>query len=162
MKNNLLFLLYIFLLSCSQNEKATQVDVDEDEINSIYDRFSKAYDNLDAEMVKELYEENAIYFNPGDPVQFGRSTFIGSFEEMFASSKQDSTKLDIQFRILDRKIVSDDQVIDIGYFRLEWIKDTNSLGLNVGKFITILHKQPDDTWKFIIDAYNQAPVEVWE
>lgn len=161
MKNKILLILSIFVLSCSPDKNITEVKVDEDLINSIYDRFSIAYTDLNAELVNNLYEENAIYLNPGDPIQFGRSAFISSFQDMFASSKADSTKLNIQFRILDRKIVSAEQVIDIGYFRLERKKDTITNGTNVGKFITILHKQPDGSWKFIADAYNHAPIEAW-
>ena len=152
-------LLIICTLGCQDREQKVP-PIDETSINQVYDIFSKAYRDLDVRMVEEIYADSAIYLNPHDTIQFGKAAFLGSFESMFASAKADSAALDIQFRILDRKLTTD-QAIDIGYYHLQQKKGTEIGFTSVGKFITVLRKQKDGSWKFITDGYSPAPVDAW-
>lgn len=149
----------LLLFSChSETEKS--IPVDESAIDRVYDLFSRAYRELDISLIDSIYQVDAIYLNPGDAIQFGKTSFIGSFQSMFENSKTDGSSLDIRFQIVDRQI-SGDQVVDIGYFNLTRSKDDQAAGSSVGKFITVLKKQPDGHWKFIADGYSQAPMEPW-
>jgi len=152
-------LIIITTLSC-QNIGEKKIKIDETPINNVYDTFSEAYRNLDVSLVEKIYTDSAIYLNPGDPIQFGKSEFIGSFARMFSEAKADSAMLDIQFRILDRRLTTD-QAVDIGYYQLQRKKGTEIGFTSVGKFITVLKKQSDGTWKFITDGYSQAPLDAW-
>jgi ketosteroid isomerase-like protein len=150
----------LLLLSC-HSEAGKPLPDDESAIDQVYDLFSRAYRELDISLIDSIYQVDAIYLNPGDAIQFGKTSFIGSFQSMFETSKTDSSSLDIRFCIVDRQI-SKDQVVDIGYFNLTRSKDGQAAGSSVGKFITVLKKQPDGHWKFIADGYSQAPMEAWK
>ncbi len=151
---------YLVFLCCqSDAHPQTSKSVDQSKINEVYDHFSDAYRTLDISLVDHIYLDSAIYLNPGSTIQFGKSSFIDSFSDMFERTRRDSTTLDIQFRILDRQVVND-LAVDVGYFRLVRTRDT-TLSTNVGKFITVLKEQPDKSWKFIADGYSQAPVDAW-
>ena len=127
------------------------------EIDQVYETFSKAYDLLDSELIKTLYEPDAFYFYPQTPVQRGYENFMGGFEDMFRRAKADEVKLKIEFRIIERNQISD-HAYDVGYYRL-----SRSNGqVSVGKFVTILRLQQDGSWKFVLDTYSSAPLEAFE
>ena len=123
----------------------------------MYQTFSKAYDLLDSEMVKALYEPDAYYFYPQIPIQRGYDKFMGGFEDMFRRANNDSATLKIEFRIIERNVIAD-HAYDVGYYRLS--RSTGNV--SVGKFVTILRKQDDGQWKFVLDTYSSAPVEAFD
>ena len=127
------------------------------EIDKVYETFSKAYTLLDHQMVQQLYEEDAYYFYPQIPIQRGHEKFMKGFKDMFNRARESSTTLKIEFRIVERQLVGD-HVYDVGYYRLSK-SDGN---VSVGKFVTILRKQQDNTWKFVLDTYSSAPLEAFD
>lgn len=126
-------------------------------LDQVYETFSVAYDSLDSEMVKALYEPDAYYFYPQIPIQRGYDKFMGGFEGMFSRAKADSVTLNIEFRIVERQLVAD-HAYDVGYYRLS----RSSGNVSVGKFVTILRQQEDGSWKFVLDTYSSAPLEAFD
>ena len=154
-------ILTLSYLTCTHSEERAGHQSDSTAIERVYKQFSLAYEKLDHKLVKALYEENAIYLDPGQPIQFKQSEFINSFADMFTQADQEGMTLAIEFRIMDRKFVNSDTAIDVGYFRLRRFLNGVSQHENIGKFITVLRKQKDDSWRFIADAYNHAPLDAW-
>ncbi len=126
-------------------------------INQVYDQFSKAYELLDVDIIRGLYEKDAYYFYPNIPIQRGHESFMGGFKDMFNRARESQTVLNIDFQILERKIIGE-YAYDVGYYNL-----SRSTGQeNVGKFVTILKRQKDGSWKFVLDTYSSAPLEAWD
>ncbi len=127
------------------------------EIDQVYQTFSMAYTSLDDSLVRTLYEEDAFYFYPGIPIQRGHESFMDGFSDMFNRARESKTKLTIEFNIVERQVLGE-QAYDVGYYRLSK-SDGN---VDVGKFVTILRKQSDGSWKFVLDFYSSAPLEAFD
>lgn len=152
----ILNMLVLAVLACQNT-----LPVNEEDIDEVYNTFTRAYRDLDIELVKRIYADSTVYLTPGNVIQFDKGEFIGSFDSMFAGAKADSAQLDIRFQIRKRDI-SPAQVTDIGYYRLQRIRQDSIQWTSVGKFITVLKPQSDGTWKFVVDGYSNAPIEAWE
>ena len=127
------------------------------EIDAVYETFSQAYELLDDQMVQDLYESDAYYFYPQIPIQRGYENFMGGFRDMFNRAREGNTTLKIEFRIVERQVLGD-HAYDVGYYRLNKSDGHRS----VGKFVTILRKQADGSWKFVLDTYSSAPLEAFD
>lgn len=128
-----------------------------EQIDLVYKTFSEAYVQLDAQMVQDLYEPDAYYFYPQIPIQRGHKSFMNGFTDMFDRARENQTTLKIEFRIVERQLMHD-HAYDIGYYRLSK-SDGN---VSVGKFVTILRKQEDGGWKFVLDTYSSAPLDAFD
>jgi ketosteroid isomerase-like protein len=159
MKMEVSILIGWLLLACNPTSPEFSKG-DEPAIDLVYDLFSKAYQDLDIGLVDSIYVDNAIYLSPGDSIRFGKDQFMDSFRQMFENSKADSAVLAIDFQIVDRQII-DNQAIDIGYYHLQQSRDGQLRFTDVGKFMTVLKKQTNGHWKFIVDGYSQAPLDAW-
>ena len=157
-------ILIVFVLSivaCATNTES-HTAADKAAIDEVYNTFTKAYETLDAELIKSIYEEDAIYMPPSEEgFELGQSAFIGGFENMFKYSKMNNHGMTIAFRFQDRDIAND-LAYDIGYYKITRDSADTVLGTASGKFITILKKQEDGSWKFRADGYNGAPVSAFD
>lgn len=126
-------------------------------IDQVYRTFSEAYGLLDDGMIRDLYEPDAYYFYPNIPIQRGLDSFMSGFTDMFNRARESQTSLQIDFRIVERQLLGD-HAYDIGYYKL-----SRSTGkTSVGKFVTILRRQEDGSWKFILDTYSSAPEDAFD
>ena len=123
------------------------------EIDAIYQRFQMAYEKLDAEMVAELYTDDALYLVPDNDVMRGRENIRKNFAAFFDYNKHRGTKLSISFMIL-RRSVQGDLGYDVGIYTLQSIKDGKILGEDQGKFVVITRKMKNGSWKFELDSYS--------
>lgn len=149
------FLLVLYFPVLGQHEPG---------IDQVYATFSKAYATCDVSLISEIYSEEALYLQPNGEagVQEGREAFIGGFEQMFAWAKESKIQLAISFRFVRRE-VWDDHAYDIGYYRLVQSNAQGEVGEPaVGKFITLLEKQADGSWRFILDGYSNAPLSAFD
>jgi len=108
-------------------------------------------------MVQNLYQEDAYYIYPQIPLQKGHQHFMNGFRDMFSRATLDTISLSINFRIVDRKLI-EDHAYDVGYYKLVRSNGKKS----VGKFVTILRKQSNGQWKFVLDSYSSAPLDAFD
>ncbi len=159
------FLWFIGLLvSCNpQPSTPTKVTpaIDHAKVDAVYSQMAIAYRKADINMIGELYADTAIYLNPGDALQFGKKQFIRNFEVMYADARKNKAQLSIEFEIVKRTSDNAGKVIDVGYYRFTREKEGEDTALAVGKFITVLQKQTDGAYRFVIDGFNQAPLDAW-
>lgn len=159
-KSTITTFLVTFLSLALQAQQSSQTEA---EINQVYEKLKKAYQNLDPAPIEELYAEDAYYLQPGNrqAIQQGNREIKLSFAEYFSSVRESGGKLSIAFCFQNRE-VHNTVAYDVGYYKLTL---TNKEGVqekpDVGKFITVLEKQPDGSWKFTVDAFNAAPLEAY-
>lgn len=168
MKLLLLFIAFLLTGCAAQTDTSTPYEADatvsaEDDraaIDAVYDRFTAAYDALDPEAVVALYTDDAYYLPSGTAILKGKDSLRTQFA-FLARTKEVGGDLDLSFRIIDRGI-DGDLAYDIGYYRLASKQTDGTERVGVGKFITILKRQPDGTWLFQADGFSGAPPDAFE
>ncbi|REJ78401.1 MAG: DUF4440 domain-containing protein [Acidobacteria bacterium] len=127
-------------------------------VDSIYTRFSKAYDELDAKLVASLYTDDAAYLSPGSDIRIGNDKILESFSRSFASVKQRNLKWDISFRIVQRE-VGDELGFDVGIYSLTTTQPNGESRIDRGKFVVITKLGKDGIWRFQVDGYSDMPAQ---
>jgi ketosteroid isomerase-like protein len=103
-----------------------------------------------------LYTESAAYLAPGQPLQTGRQSINGTFKSFFDSNRARNWKVEIAFRIVQRE-VDTKLAYDVGIYTLTIIDQNGGRQPVSGKFAVVAKLQPDNTWRFQVDAYNDLP-----
>lgn len=125
------------------------------EIDEIYRRFSKAYDDLDPNAVANLYTESASYLSPGSEIRIGRGHILESFTRSFRSVKERRSSREIRFRIVQRD-VQGGLGFDVGLFILTSREADGSTRTSTGKFVTVTKRGEDGVWRFQVDGYSDV------
>ncbi len=152
-------LSFVLITGCVPQKQDTAAD--SGAIDDLYRTFNEAYQSHDAELVASLYAEDAHYLepNPELAIREGRASIRETFSGFMEWAEQNNRDLEIQFRILDREI-SGDMAYDTGYYLLRTKPDSvESFGNEggVGKFVTVMGRQSDGSWKFLLDGFSPAP-----
>lgn len=127
-------------------------------LDAVYERFTRAYRELDADLFRQIYTQNALYLSPGSDVRKGLDAFSGGFRGMFERAGQQGQVLNISFRILDRQ-VSEGLATDVGIYTLLRKEEGETVHRSRGKFIVVALKQDDGSWLFHVDGYSGMPSE---
>lgn len=173
--------LTLFMLAALISSTASALDSVDVKVNAIYDRMSAAYVGFNEKQMEHVYAQDGAYM-PGNTLLKGRKSIAASFIPMFENLKENNAKLNIEFRVIDRKY-SKDMVTDVGYYKLtitppkELTKSTPLNGLegeprqSFGKFIITAIPGEEDDWAFYNDlstgstqtAYVEAkPITGWK
>ena len=130
-------------------EEPDTTEADVEAINSLREEFITVHNTNDAARLAELYSDDAVLMLPNEPARVGnqavQSSFQGSFDQFTAELSLAS----------DEVQVTADLAFDRGTYT---IKLTPKSGGEViednGKWIVILQKQPDGSWKIARDIGN--------
>ena len=133
---------------------------DEAAIDAVYERFSKAYDVWDAPATAELYTDDALYLSGDGAIRRGRAAIEETFSFLQRVKERGET-ISISFRFVDRAIEGD-LAYDVGYYKTISTPAGGEPRPSVGKFVTVLKKQADGSWRFQVDGYNGAPLEAFD
>ena len=132
-------------------------------IDALYAKFSEAYRTLDAEMVSDLYAEDAFYLVPGKEVIRGRRAIREDFEGFFGQVQERGQKMEISFEILNRTVdgaEGQERGYDIGIFTLRFeSRDASGAvrkATNQGKFI-IISQCEAARCRFAVDGFSALP-----
>jgi ketosteroid isomerase-like protein len=112
--------------------------------------FVAAVNSGDATAVTAVYASDASLLPPNLPVQRGRAairTFWGGLLDAY------TVTFEISPDILEGR---GDLAYEMGHYRFTAVPKAKSApGIaDEGKFVDILKKQPDGTWKYAVDIYN--------
>jgi uncharacterized protein (TIGR02246 family) len=112
--------------------------------------FRIAADSGNAAAVAAVYAIDASLLPPNFPVQRGRDAirkFWSGFLEAY------TVKFEITADIIEGR---GDLAYNLGHYRLTALpREKSAPGIaDEGKFVEILKKQPDGTWKYVVDIYN--------
>ena len=117
--------------------------------------FLAAVNSGDATAVAAVYATDASLLPPNHPVQRGRAAiraFWGGLLDAY------TVTFEIAPDIIEGR---GDLAYDMGHYRFAAVpKSKSAPGIaDEGKFVDILKKQPDGTWKYVVDIYssNLAP-----
>lgn len=125
-------------------------------LDDVYRRFSEGYKKLDAQMVANLYSETAAYLAPGTNIEIGRPKVLENFAGFFDSVRRRNGRVDISFRIVQRQ-VDKNLAYDVGVYTLTSFNDKGEPRSSSGKFVVVAKREPNDTWRFQVDGYNDLP-----
>ena len=122
-------------------------------IDSIYAKFSEAYETLNPEMVANLYTEDAAYLSPNEEITNGRKAIFENFTSFFKNVKARGQKMTISFQIFQRK-VENKMGSDVGIYTIYFYKDGKAVNTSKGKFVVVAVKGKDKKWRFQVDGYS--------
>ena len=132
--------------------------------DELYHQFSKAYENLDAQLIANLYSKDADLINlyqNGIPNSFkGRKAILQFFEEFFALAKMDKRALKIRFKIVERRQVGN-SILDNGFYHVAVSGPNEKVSESYGKISAVLQKENAE-WKFRTDANASASPDAFE
>lgn len=154
-----LFLVIVLLfVSFGANAQTSELVLEKDvaahkEIDAIYKTFSEAYRTLDADLVTNLYTENAAYLAPNENIQQGRVEIRKGFQSFFDWIKKEGRTMTISFQIFQRK-VDKSLGYDVGIYTIRQYKDGKEVGMGQGKFVVVAVKEKDGKWRFQVDGYS--------
>lgn len=118
-----------------------------EEISGIYKKFADAYSKLDADAAANLYASDALIIYLYDDSQpssiAGRENIKKSFTDFFQNFSQNKSRLNITFKIADRKSAAD-EIFDSGFYQLEIISAENKKSYSFGKFSAVLTRSDND------------------
>ena len=127
------------------------------ELDQIYEQYSQAYSQLNAKGAAALYTRDALYLQPGRPIQQGRTPIQESFARFFQHSRAIGLQLHISFRIMARQ-VSGDLAYDVGVFTLTTSRDGEEVGRSFGKFVIVSRPDSDGTWRFHVSSHSDLSI----
>ena len=144
----LVFILFLFSTTICFGQKT------EPNADLLYENFTKAYDELSAEKLANLYTNNAevlnLYDGNNPNSMKGQIEVKNYYADFFQSINSNKQKLLLTFKIINRKRVGEN-ILDNGFYRLEIITPNKPSSYGFGKFSTILEQQ-NGAWKFKTDA----------
>lgn len=135
-------------------------------VDSVYAAFSRAYRTYDAELLPSLYTPDCRYLPARSSVgvQTCEEAMEG-FAMMFEGARAGGRRLEIAFRFVDRG-ASGDLAFDVGYYALTAIEPGGPEDVlptvAYGKFVTVLKRQPDGSWRIHVDGFSPAPAAAYE
>ncbi|MEQ9105245.1 MAG: DUF4440 domain-containing protein [Rhodothermales bacterium] len=146
-------------VSAAQNAKPTDPATPAG-IHAVYEAFSRAYETVDLDLLRAQYTPDCRYLPAGGgsvPIQTCDKAMAG-FEAMFAGAKADGRRLGITFRFVDRS-VSGDLAHDVGYYD---VVSGDADRHAYGKFVVVLKRQADGTWRIHVDGFSPTSREAYE
>jgi uncharacterized protein (TIGR02246 family) len=125
-------------------------NIDVAHIYALWDAYAKAVNAADIERWMALWDEEGIRMAPNSPASVGTEQIRADIEPLFAL---------VDFELVN---IAPDEVQVLGdrayshgtYTFLMKSKKGDNLVEDSGKFLTILKKQADGSWKIIVDCFN--------
>ena len=148
------FILFIFIviaISCASDNEYSKpgAEADKKEITAVSSARAEAFNNSDAAEIASHFTENAILMAPGKPASKGRKAVEAYYQSIFNEFEPD-----LDSRYVEIKISG-----DIAYAR--GIADVTLISKSGGdtttssaKYVNILERQSDGTWKTTHDIWN--------
>lgn len=133
---------------------------DDTAINQIYHVSAEAFDKLNANLIADIYTDNANYIPERHDKEIvrGRDSIFVLYDKFFNKIRKKNARIEVDFRVLDRSR-SGDSVTDVGYYLIRFhpAADTGEpISEYAGKFVTVAKKQADGKWLLNLDSSNRA------
>lgn len=125
-------------------------------MDSVYGRFVRAYDLLEADSVAALYTVDALYLPADGDALRGRRAIRASFDNFFRRVRSEGVAVRIDFASVDRR-GTDRLAYDVGYYVLEYLAGGEPFATSRGKFATVWRRGADERWRIHVDSFSPAP-----
>jgi len=125
------------------------VEADIEAVKKIGDEFNTAFNAGDTDKLVSIYTDDAVRIPPNEPALIGKEAIRGRFQRLFD-----------QFTVEHESVVVDVKVSgDLAFFRGTWTtidtpKDGGEPLKFNGNFVSIIQKQPDESWKTICNSWS--------
>jgi uncharacterized protein (TIGR02246 family) len=112
--------------------------------------YVSAWKAADAERIASVYIDDALVLYPNQPAISGRPAIVGYFKSFFAEFIQDS------FELTSTEIeIVGPWAFDRGVYRWRGVPKTGGEPIeDHGKYLVILRRQPDGSWRVARDMDN--------
>ena len=129
---------------------AASVEQDKAGINKTRDEYVSAWKAANAERLADLYTTDAFVLYPNQPALAGRSAILAYFKSFFAEFAQED------FELMSAEIeVVGPWAFDRGIYRWRAMPRAGGEAIaDYGKYLVILQRQPDGSWKVARDMDN--------
>jgi uncharacterized protein (TIGR02246 family) len=123
------------------------------DINAVRSSYVEAIVAADAARVADLYSEDAIVLYPNHAPIIGRAAILDYFTAFFGELKPE------HFQLTSEEIqVAGAWAFDRGTYQLRGVPLTGLDSVDDhGKYLVILQRQPDGSWKVARDMDNSSP-----
>jgi len=132
-------------------EKAADVEADVAAIKEIWKNYRAAAETGNSDLWLSLWDENGIQMPPGMPAR-GKQVLKEAVPKGW-SARKPGTKITMNINAEEITVAG-----DWAYSRGTYTKTTTPPGGQTvhvdGKFLTILKRQPDGSWKIFRDCFN--------
>ncbi|TBX67001.1 hypothetical protein EZL74_10090 [Flavobacterium silvisoli] len=155
--------IVLFTLLAMYSFASAQTNTDTPD--ALYRNFSKAYAELNSEQLVQLYTTDANIINlyrqqpPGSYT--GQAEIAVFYRDYFQTVARHNQKMELSFKIVQRKTTGEHSITDCGYFALQITEDGKTVSTLYGKFCTQL-QQEKDHWEFKTDAATDATAQEYE
>ena len=145
---------FIFLSSCAPApqptaEEAPSAEVDVAAINKFEEEFSAVFKRLDVDAMASMMTNDAVAMLPGMPTVVGREACRSFWEEALSQQTFDTHTVSLEEVVVDRGWAfvraTTESVFRIG---------DGEAQEDAGKYIHILRRQADGSWKLARDIWN--------
>ena len=154
----IVFLISQLLLSGCSQSGMKEIELEEKNIDKVYRTMTLAYKTYDIKLIENIYTDGAytIYCGDTSNISNERKKLLAGFQRSFDYHSDKGINLDMKFKFIERRIDTE-MAYDIGYYRIDKV-DKQGVGTigRPGKFVTVLLKQKDGSWKFQVDMYGDA------
>jgi len=103
--------------------------------------------NLDGLMA--LYADDAVHMPPNNPIIIGKDSLRSGFEEFLAANTSE-----LSSTVEDIGVSGDWAFLRLSYTQSITPKDGGDTTQEVGKWVLILERQADDSWRITTDIWN--------
>lgn len=144
----------LLLAGCASNPTAADVDAAKAAIEEIWEKYSSAADSGDTDIWLSLWDEAGIQLPPNGPA-VSKQALEEKVIPAFAKRREAGVKR--KMNILPEEItVAGDWAYSRGtYNKTTYLEDGKTTYFE-GKFLTILKRQPDGSWKIYRDCFNSS------
>jgi len=162
MKSRILVCAVAVTLMCTlsvwaSGNKEKQEEQNRQEIAMIWEQYCDAVERGDAEQFIALHEGEAYKMPPQAPMFMIKDAAPGMRKSFPEKAKVFDTEMDINWEEI---IIQDNIAWSMGTYRTKSTpKNGDPAAVFDGKFLTVLRKQKDGSWKIYRDCFNsnQAP-----
>jgi ketosteroid isomerase-like protein len=139
----------LIVYATSSSNKVVSDGPDVKAVMALWDEYAQSVSACDLEKWIALWDEEGVQFPPDEPLHNGKKAIMDSTSESFLCYTKSMHIKPMEIMILG------DYAYSNGLFTLDLAlpETTNWVAID-GKFLSILHKSKDGTWKLWRDSYN--------
>jgi uncharacterized protein (TIGR02246 family) len=150
----ILLILILLLSGCAQNKKDTNVENDIAAIKAMYDKYLHCVNTDDLDNFITAWADDAIRMEPGIPSIVGKENIRANFKKKFDMSKNDM----VYCAETEVQVLSNDMAYGYGAVTLTSTPKEGGPATRTDiKWLDILKKQDDGSWKIFLDCINFHP-----
>ncbi|WP_394131595.1 YybH family protein [Shewanella maritima] len=158
------YLLFVLAVLCfSQNLTAGEKQI-HNELNEAVVSFYIGFEELSIDKLANVYTDDAVFISESrkDPIILGKDNILALYKKFFAKVRQKAAHIEVDFRVIDRKI-NVNSATDVGYYLVR-VHPRDDKGEPVsefaGKFVN-RYAYIDKKWLIAVDSNTRSKPEFY-